>query len=645
MTAAIQSERAMRSPVFPLCCMRRLIAAMLCCIAASAPSAAAQSAQPGRVTVGRNVQVSAAYPSISQSEGLVAADLAGGEQLLGCTMMWADSTASWITVAYHSADNGKSWKPTFHTKADGWAMDPTCAYGPDGTAYLVTAPRYWPAGARKVMTLWRSRDGGVTWDSSGSMGMVDRHYLAVDGSSAAFRNRLYVHGAGTLQSVDGRIAASDLVLYTSTDNGRTFHATIRAAEDKRDIPVNGNSVVLSDGTWVGVFGELRQDGAPLKHHNISGEPNARLKVMSSTDGGNSLKPAVIVDDFYYWWLAWNGSVIPYIAADPGSSQFRDRLYVVWPDDRTGHLQIRFAYSADRGRSWSKSIAISEEGSASSPRDQLMPMLAVNKDGVVGVAWQDRRDAADNLGWSVRFRASLDGGETFLPSVRVSDKAAAFGAREKWAVTQFVSGGGSRYPSSGPLTLDLSLAWSHYTGGHTSGMAVDRDGVFHAYWVDNRTGVHQVWTAPITVDAQVARNGGREWSNLVDVSMKVSLDLKDVSYDRAANALTFKARLLNTSPDTILGPGVLRIVGLESDAGVPELSASDIAGPREGAMIYFGSSGADAALLPGGASPERTLTFVVKEMRQRPVGEGYKFRLVKLTARVLAKEVRASGIVP
>ena len=49
----------------------------------------------------------------------------------------------------------------------------------------------------------------------------------------------------------------------------------------------------------------------------------------------------------------------------------------------------------------------------------MATVAVNRDGVVGVLWYDRREANDNLAYHARFAASFDGGLTFSPSVRVS----------------------------------------------------------------------------------------------------------------------------------------------------------------------------------------------------------------------------------
>jgi hypothetical protein len=106
----------------------------------------------------------------------------------------------------------------------------------------------------------------------------------------------------------------------------------------------------------------------------------------------------------------------------------------------------------------------------------MPAVAVNRDGVVGVSWYDRRDNADNLGYWPRFSASLDGGAMFLSSVRVS--------------------------TAPNLVMDPKE--TRLNGGDTAGLAADAAGVFHPVWIDNRTGTHQVWTTPVTVRGTVRR---------------------------------------------------------------------------------------------------------------------------------------------
>src|SRR5206468_9466449 len=129
-------------------------------------------------------------------------------------------------------------------------------------------------------------------------------------------------------------------------------------------------------------------------------------------------------------------------------------------------------------------------------DHLLPAIAVNAAGVVLVAWYDRRESGDNMGWKIRAAASLDGGVTFTPSTTVSDVANVFTGETEWVQGEpRVSGGGSRRPNSvkgRSIAVDLVINSFFVSGGHTSGLAVGADGIFHPAWLDNRTGVSQLW---------------------------------------------------------------------------------------------------------------------------------------------------------
>lgn len=83
-----------------------------------------------------------------------------------------------------------------------------------------------------------------------------------------------------------------------------------------------------------------------------------------------------------------------------------------------------------------------------------------------------------ISYWVRFSASLDGGETWLPSVRVSTDANLVNPAEKE---------------------------TRFNGGDTAGLTADADGVFHACWIDNRAGVHQMWTTTVAVRGAVRRH--------------------------------------------------------------------------------------------------------------------------------------------
>ncbi len=126
------------------------------------------------------------------------------------------------------------------------------------------------------------------------------------------------------------------------------------------------------------------------------------------------------------------------------------------------------------------LVISDDKATLAPAQEpnnFMPMVAVNKNGVVGICWYDRRENPDNLGYCVRFSASLDGGNTWLPSTRVSTHANVVYEAEHYL---------------------------HLNGGDTAGLTADSEGMFHLLWIDNRTGIHQMWTATVRISERVRR---------------------------------------------------------------------------------------------------------------------------------------------
>jgi hypothetical protein len=185
-----------------------------------------------------------------------------------------------------------------------------------------------------------------------------------------------------------------------------------------------------------------------------------------------------------------------LAIDASTSRFKDRLYVVWPDRRSGHTQIFFASSSNAGATWTPPRPI-DDNAPNSTTDHFMANVAVNRAGIVGVMWYDRRDHPDNLGWDVRFSASLDGGATFLPSVKISERANTFppGASLARSRTDASTGDSAALQRA---TVAAARESFKYMGGDTAGLAADASGAFHPVWVDNRTGVPQVWTAKVVV---------------------------------------------------------------------------------------------------------------------------------------------------
>jgi hypothetical protein len=433
------------------------------------------------VVVGSNVHVSKEREAISHNEVILAADPKDPKRLLaGSQIQYAPEIDS-QSIAYASFDGGKTWSIAVERKEVKKANDPAVAFGPDGVAYFATL-------ADEHIDVLRSKDGGKTWDPPVKLlGNIDRQYLAVDCTGGKQRGRLYCNGVLFADALGGTGGSQNaLALWYSDDSGNTFGSpAFRVATPPFYLEGTSNCVVLSDGTIAALYhvktdrwNKENQKKNPREKAEDRG--NAFLAVGRSVDGGKSFLKKM---PWISWWRRDRQAGLPVLAVDPGSKAFQDWLYVVWSEAGPNGHQIMLAASKDKGLTWSKPKVIDdrpEPKAGANADDAFMPTVAVNREGVVAVSWYDTRGIPNGRGWNVRLRASLDGGETWLPAMRVTEQATDYNGK--------VAAKGSTFPEGTGLNGP----------GDTAGMAADADGVFHPLWIDNRTGVRQVWTAAIAV---------------------------------------------------------------------------------------------------------------------------------------------------
>lgn len=596
----------------------------------------------GQIVVGRNVQVSKVLENMPHYELLLAADPGNPDRLLGGSMVWSEEKNKFLLVAYASFDGGRTWTPTLTVDEKETFQDPVPAYGPDGAAYFAGFGD--TAGGEFEMLLYRSKDAGKSWLPPVKVEAMDREYISVDDTGGKYDGRVYIHGTRGIGKIDGG-GYSGVTIARSTDGGATFVSQVKpvSAEDQQVYGM-GNSVVLSDGTLVVLFGVLRNVDRtdPNFLLNNPTKPTAWLKVLVSRDGGETFPRASTVGDYYIARRIEVG-FLPYLAGDRSHGIFRDRLYAAWADLRSGRSEILFASSADKGNTWSKPIVVNDDRpplDAAKGPDHLMPVVAVNRDGVVGVMWYDRRDISDNLGWRTRFSVSLDGGETFQPSVAVSEAPFSHRKDDKWLIASRSSRGGDPgFRRGGALKLEAGVHGFYFGGGHTAGLAADANGLFHPFWVDNRTGIAQVWTTDVKVASKAYRNGSAELESLDDISDKVYLKYSNMRFDRAKNILYMDAQIENTSQDAVTGPVKVRLLSLTSQIGVPKLLGAENGQSSAGAVLDFTSLIKDGGLAPKQLTAVKRLEFTVSDLRPLRPSKDFMVRLVNLEAKVLGKAVK------
>jgi hypothetical protein len=582
------------------------------------------TAQAPRISVGQNVHVSAANPRAAYDEFMAHADPNNPKRLIACGMF--ARSGGWIGTAAHvSADGGKQWMMT-KTIDNRVAVDPACAYGLSGRVYFTSIVaeesgsttnntwESWPEStARLRLPIFESNDGGRTWSDLSTVSWIDNENLLIDQTDGPYRGRMYLYGnVGDLTPADDKV----WLLY-STDSGRTFRrsSAIPLAYPTQQWDV---ATVLPDGTL------LLPIASQILVTEVGRKTKKLISVMTSADGGEHLSTPIPIGDSVPYCK--QGDSKPFMASDHSRGVFRGRAYILWDQQFTDpgdgsrhheHCTIMLSHSDDGGASWSTPVRVSDERSrrgATAGPDVINPAIAVNPAGVVGVVWYDHREDPNNQAKRLRFTASLDGGNSWLPSVPVSTHAFLTDERGPGTLVRGQQLGvigyrtdHERHKTSWSIAVKPMTRTDkgiHYLNGLTTGP----DGVFHAFWLDSRTGTAQIFTAPVTVSGSVAKpetvGGGLE-----DVTPKLELRIASTSAARHGQeeVVTMDYTVINGSSDTIRAPLKLQVTLLDSDIGRPQLLLDG--GRRlgvRGSVIDLTSALQGGKLGPGQSLPAQTL---------------------------------------
>jgi hypothetical protein len=215
-------------------------------------------------------------------------------------------------------------------------------------------------------------------------------------------------------------------------------------------------------------------------------------------------------------------------------------------------------------------------------------------------------------------------------VRVSSEPHTIDPAKPLSVIAFSSG------ASGRDQTTIGLDTFGFIGGHSAGLAADANGVFHALWIDNRTGRAQMWTAPITVEGTVARFGSADLANATDVTDKTELEVVRATYDPHDGVVELTARLENTSADTLEGPFMVRVLAVHSGLGQARLIAPDGSLTDRDLAIDFGAAG---RLAPKQRTEPRAIRFRLAKWQPIRHGTEIRYTLFGVDSQVLARGVR------
>jgi streptogramin lyase len=360
-------------------------------------------------------------------------------------------------VAFSGNTQSGCWQPLGPALPDHghWPglVDPSLAYDAKGNLYYSFVAGDKPIGtdtntfmSTQVMVSQLPKNPGTATNpwmppvvvDSRTMSPSDRHapdkpLMTVDLTHGQFShfNRIYIaYDLGDWDSADSTGTKDGPLIVAWSDDGKSWSQPMPSA-----LPGNSRGVVYpGTGGESGAFPEVDRNGRlwVAWKHKTSGTPG--IYVVDSKTGGDTFESPTLVSASTtstpaYQLVHTGGNPqygFPSLGIDrraDGRPQFGQpgRLYVVWSDEwaptgNTAKMHV-FSSHSDDGSHWSAAKQID----VGNPNDAWQPAIAVdNQTGVVAISWYDRRLDQANQRYNLYYTQSSDGGQTFVPPIRVSN---------------------------------------------------------------------------------------------------------------------------------------------------------------------------------------------------------------------------------
>lgn len=208
-------------------------------------------------------------------------------------------------------------------------------------------------------------------------------------------------------------------LAVSNDGGETFSEPVDMAEGMEESLTQPSLAIGKDGTLHAFFGETQvtEFGEDVRE--------GHLFHAMSIDAGKTFKQRPIHTqppgkEFTYLNT-------PSAAINPQNGE----VYVAWEETGSETPKVLFMASSDNGQTWEPATKLnSVEPARTWDFQEFNPWISVAPNGRIDAAWYDWRDdvtfvpgpEAENALQHVYYTSSEDGGKTWAPEQRITDRA-------------------------------------------------------------------------------------------------------------------------------------------------------------------------------------------------------------------------------
>lgn len=397
-----------------------------------------------QIKVGENVRVTSQQQNLHHVESDLYVNPKDPNHWIAAAIVYTDP----IKWEYHCAvwvtnNAGRVWRRTDFP--DGSA-DPQVIIDENNNVYLSCLGQ---SGVRGEV-YYTSGDGGATWSKPHRIpGGHDHPFLSI------YKDDVYW--------VSTTNRNTELNVRKASKGGLLENMTTLKFPQNENQNDNFKHTNLSDGTLVIPF---------INYYSGEGGPKSDgAYVVRSTDGGKTFSERILISK-----EVGTAKGLASLHADISNTNNKDNLYLVYGkgQGRNESLGIAISKSTDKGKTWHEKMVRSPYGGVNG---FVNPAAAINRNGVLGINWVERRLRGGRMEENVYFTASLDGGLSFLDPVKVTEVNSSLRSGEG----------------------EANIGASFRGGGHYDEMVALPDGSFQLIWSDARSGIYQLYTANVVVN--------------------------------------------------------------------------------------------------------------------------------------------------
>jgi hypothetical protein len=343
-----------------------------------------------------------------------------------CSTSAASGSSGDCAVMAYLSSNGTTFSKTtisrtWQGNTFGITFDPGVDYDKEGNFYFSFGGAPLSGSYPNSVAVSKSTNGGSTWGTpvavtfNRNRAFDDKYYLAVDRSSSAFADRIYV-------SWDRNIGNNQILyLSFSSDHGATWNAPIKVNDGTTKFErVIGACPAVDQGT-----GTVYDSWHDYAKNIIFVDKSSNGGVTWGTDVAAVTTHAGFGQDI---GCVGGRSQGPAHAIKVGPSH---AIYLVYADPVSARgvnrgFDILLSKSTDGGAHWSTPITLNNDNTSN---DQFHPTLSVESNGSGGdkvtVTWYDRQDDSSNRLAYVYGTQSTDSGSTWATNVRLTSAQSDF----------------------------------------------------------------------------------------------------------------------------------------------------------------------------------------------------------------------------